>query len=325
MRGKDLLYGLNFIDDDLVEEAAQDGQPAYFMGNAAGSVTSGAEKGSAKAAVNEINSKVGSRRRLITAAACFLAALCVTAAVYQTDINDILSYKSGSSGHLNETAGSMQDNGTVFGDIDGVSEDEDSMNGAASEESEKNADKDFFKYDADDVAFSESKDFSGVNKKELQNDTNMKNDASSPAAGNTNDIENDAASSSDVSDSLHDNSPEATEPEYPFQSGGDAAASGGSSSQSGAGNSSADSENIGADKSGDAAAVFDSSDSAELIEYLSALKYSQKAYNSDYEHTATAPDGTVYGINLSEGFVCSDGKKAILTAEQVKEIRSLIN
>lgn len=325
MRGKDLLYGLNFIDDDLVEEASQDGQPVCFRGNAAGSGTTDAEKGSVKAAANAINLKVGSRRRLITAAACFMAALCVTASISQTSINDMLNYNSGSSDSLNETAGSMQDSGTVFGDIDGVSEDEDSMNGAVSEESEKNAAEDAEERAFADIDLADSIGFSDVNKKELQNYNNIKNDAYSPAAGNTNDLENDAASSAGVSDSRMDSSSETSEPSYPFESDSNAAASGGSNSQSGAGNSGSGSENTGVDKSGDAAAVFDSLDSAELIEYLSALKYSQKAYNSNYEHTVTAPDGTVYSINLSEGFVCSDGKKAVLTTEQVKEIRSLIN
>ncbi len=118
MRGKDLLYGLSFIDDDLVEEAGNNELHMCFGENTYSGISEDVGNIFNETAANGINNKRSRRRRLISAA-CFIMAVGA-AAVSQIDMNDILFADKDIP--VNESSGNSLENGTDFDGLENGAE-----------------------------------------------------------------------------------------------------------------------------------------------------------------------------------------------------------
>lgn len=308
MRGKDLLYGLSFIDDDLVEEAGNNELHMCFVENTDDRISEDAGNISNETAANGINNKRSRRRRLISAA-CFIMAVGA-AAVSQIDMNDILFADKDIP--VNESSGNSLENGTDFDGLENGAEYSDADEGESSSVNAGKQEGVGSGSQASNDRYLES----GYEENYKKNDVeqNYSGSISSEISPETADeAENSASSGSCVS-----------APSNSADSGAGGAQSGGSGGSGGdsAANSGEDAANGG--NAGENTAIYDSEGSFELVKYLSELEYSQKAYKGDAEYTVTAKNGTIYEINLSAGFVRNGEKQAELTEEQIQEIRSLI-
>lgn len=303
MRGKDLLYGLSFIDDDLVEEAGDNKRHMCFGENTDSGISEDAGNIFNETAANGINNKRSRRRRLISAA-CFIMAVGA-AAVSQIDMNDILFADKDIP--VNESSGNSLENGTDFDGLENGAEYSDADAGDSSSVNE-NINKEESAGSGSQASNDRYLD-SGYEENYKKNDggQNYSGSISSEISPETADeAENSESSGSGVSEPSSSTDPGAGGAQSGGSggSGGDSAANGGNA--------------------GENPAIYDSAGSSELVKYLAGLEYSQKAYKGDAEYTVTAKNGTIYEINLSAGLVRNGEKQAELTEEQIQEIRSLI-
>ena len=329
MRGKDLLHDLSFIDDDLVQEAASDEMPECFKkGNKAGKGANDANAGS--------RSRQRSRRRLIAMAACLMLAVGVTAGLSQMDmwswINTGRSSDSGAHDKLQAGApyNDELDAGTASGASDDTYKESDTADASAAD---GGAD---VNEDAADRAYDQN---AGVNSSnEAQKENSGKKYAAGTSSGSSSSgSRHDAgimpggsgsadggANGSDASDMpVMSPSPGASGSENSSDENSDGADYGNAGSDMAAGNASSGSG--GSAANGSQAAGNSVITSNELADYLSRLEYSGSMSSAGSEYTVSGGDGTVYYINLTEGFARTANGEAKLTANQVKHIKNVMS
>lgn len=322
MRGKDLLYDLSFIDDDIVQEAASDEIPECFKkGDKAGKDTNAATR-----------AKQRSRRRLIAMAACLILAVGVTAGLSQTDmwswINTGDNADSGAHDQIRDEASGAPDeeNGDeiLMGASDAGSDTENAEDpgsaGGAGAVTDGNADS--------------TKKYSGSQKEHT--DGKGSSEASSTKNGSSSGDKYDAAvlpgsGSADAGYGSWDDradtpvmSPNPGASDEDGNSGSsESTAAGGAPDTNGAGGSSS-SGSGGSSNSNDAASNASVITSQELADYLAGLDYTGTVSGSCAEYIVSSGSGTVYYVNLTEGSVRTADGEAKLTAEQIQYIRSVM-
>ena len=326
MRGKDLLYDLSFIDDDLIQEAASDEMPECFKkGNKAG-------KG-----INDVNavsrSRQRSRRRLIAMAACLMLAVGVTAGLSQTDMWPWINMgNSVNGGAHDDTAGAPDkgngddkllvrapnDSSDLEASEDAVSEDVDgSSAGGAGAVTDGNTDS-AKKYSGSQKEYAGSQGSSGASSIKNGNSIGDKYDAAVlPGSGSTDagyGAGDDRADTSVMSPGPGAADEEGNSGSTAAGSAPDTNGSGGSSSSGGGGSS----------NSNDAASNASVITSQKLADYLAGLDYTGTVSGSDAEYIVSSGSGAVYYVNLTEGSVRTADGEAKLTAAQIQYIRSVM-
>lgn len=329
MRGKDLLYDLSFIDDDLIQEAASDEMPECFKkGNKAG-------KG-----INDVNavsrSRQRSRRRLIAMAACLMLAVGVTAGLSQTDMWPWINMgNSVNGGAHDDTVGAPDkgngddkllvrapnDSSDLEASEDAVSEDVDgSSAGGAGAVTDGNTDS-AKKYSGSQKEYAGSQGSSGASSIKNGKSTGDKYDAAVlPGSGST-----DAgygAGDDRADTSVMSPGPGAEDEDGNSGSSGSTAA-GGAPDTNGSGGSSS-SGGGGSSNSNDAALNASVITSQKLADYLAGLDYTGTVSGSDAEYIVSSGSGAVYYVNLTEGSVRTADGEAKLTAAQIQYIRSVM-
>ena len=329
MRGKDLLYDLSFIDDDLIQEAASDEMPECFKkGNKAG-------KG-----INDVNavsrSRQRSRRRLIAMAACLMLAVGVTAGLSQTDMWPWINMgNSVNGGAHDDTAGAPDkgngddkllvrepnDSSDLEASEDAVSEDVDgSSAGGAGAVTDGNTDS-AKKYSGSQKEYAGSQGGSGASSIKNGNSTGDKYDAAVlPGSGST-----DAgygAGDDRADTSVMSPGPGAADEDGNSGSSGSTAAGGAPDTNASGGSSS--SGGGGSSNSNDAASNASVITSQKLADYLAGLDYTGTVSGSEAEYIVSSGSGAVYYVNLTEGSVRTADGEAKLTAAQIQYIRSVM-
>lgn len=294
MRGKDLLYDLNFIDEDLIEEAGADEMPECFKKINKISVLSG---------TGGVGSKKSSRQRLMAAAACLMLAVGVTAAVSQTDLFGMLDTGSdtGISNELNDTdaSASCEDDGL----LSGTAEDEESAadssvteNASASDAAEAADSREASDSDSAEKAFAEdskSSDAKAASGQSAQAEPDQKENQSSGYASEGF-MDESSAEANSAPDEIIVASPNPNA---------------GSSGSYGSSNSSGAKEIIG---------------SAELTSYLGGLDYSEAVSSMQEEYIIFGADGITYYVNLTEGIAENSAGMTVLTEEQKASIAEML-
>ena len=330
MRGKDLLYDLSFIDDDLVQEAASDEMPECFKkGNKAGKDTNDVNAGS--------RSRQRSRRRLIAMAACLMLAVGVTAGLSQTDMWSWINMGNSASGGAHDDTvgapdkgngddrllvGAPNDSSDLEASEDAVSEDVDgSSAGGAGAVTDGNTDS-TKKYSGSQKEYAGSKGSSGDSStKNDNNSTGDKYDAAVlPGSGSTDagygagDNRADTPVMSPGPGAADENKNSGSSESTAAGGAPDTNGSGGSSSSGGGGSS----------NSNDAASNAGVITSQKLADYLAGLDYTGTVSGSDSEYIVSSGSGAVYYVNLTEGSVRTADGEAKLTAAQIQYIRSVM-
>ena len=329
MRGKDLLYDLSFIDDDLIQEAASDEMPECFKkGNKAG-------KG-----INDVNavsrSRQRSRRRLIAMAACLMLAVGVTAGLSQTDMWPWINMGNSVNGGAHDDTAGVPDKGNgddkllvrapndssdLEASEDAVSEDVDgSSAGGAGAVTDGNTDS-AKKYSGSQKEYAGCQGSSGASSIKNGNSTGDKYDAAVlPGSGSTDagyGAGDDRADTSVMSPGTG-----AADEDGNSGSSGSTAA-GGAPDTNGSGGSSS-SGGGGSSNSNDAASNASVITSQKLADYLAGLDYTGTVSGSDAEYIVSSGSGAVYYVNLTEGSVRTADGEAKLTAAQIQYIRSVM-
>lgn len=331
MRGKDLLYDLSFIDDDIVQEAAAEETPECF------------KKGdkSRKDGAGSAVTRKRSRQRLIAAAACLMLAVGVTAAVSQTDLFGMLD--RGTS----ETVGNDAENAQagIYNGSDSAA-DKGGLTADAPDGGENDAASGYVAQDQRADAAGEA-DQGSTLKKEAAASGSASNGSSGTSASANNKKNNEAASSgrADSSNSsdqmvgsgLQSGTGESSSNDAPVMSPAPDLSEGAPGSDLGASGvgraddtlndaapsaPSAGSSGGGGGSSASAAQIINSS---ELASYLRALDYTGSISAVSAEYTVVDPTyGSSYYVNLTEGFARSAVGQAKLTEAQKAHINQLI-
>ena len=329
MRGKDLLYDLSFIDDDLVQEAASDEMPECFKkGNKAGKGT------------NDVNaasrSKQRSRRRLIAMATCLMLAVGVTAGLSQTDMWPWINMENSVSNETHDDTAGAPDKGNdddkllvrapddssdLEASEDAVSEDVDgSSAGGAGAVTDGNTDSNK-KYSGSQKEYASSKGSSGASSTKNDSSTGDKYDAAVlPGSGST-----DAGygAGDDRADTPVMSPAPGAADEDRNSGSSESTAAGGAPDTNGSGGSSS-SGGGGSSNSNDAASNAGVITSQKLADYLAGLDYTGTVSGSDAEYIVSSGSGAVYYVNLTEGSVRTADGEAKLTAAQIQYIRSVM-
>ena len=329
MRGKDLLHDLSFIDDDLVQEAASDEMPECFKkGNKAGKGANDANAGS--------RSRQRSRRRLIAMAACLMLAVGVTAGLSQTDMwSWIHTGESSDSGaHDKLQAGAPYDDELDAGTVSGASDDtykkSDTADASAADGgvdvNEDTADRAYDKNTGVNSSNEAQKENSGkkyaAGRPSESSSSGSRHDAGIMPGGSGS--SNSGANGSDASDiPVMSPSPGASDSENSSDVNHDSEDAGDAEYDTSAGNASSGSG--GGAANGSQAAGNSVITSDELSAYLSGLEYSGSLSSAGSEYTVSGGNGTVYYINLTEGFARTANGEAKLTADQVKHIKNVMS
>lgn len=334
MRGKDLLYDLSFIDDDIVQEAASDEMPECFKkGDKAGKDTIGSNGTNVG-----MRSKQRSRRRLIAMAACLMLAVGVTAGLSQTDMwSWINTGKSADVGEYDEMP-----NDTAGAPDKGNGDDELLM-GASDDSSDVEASEDSISEDANESsALSANRENSAGSNNSQKEDSGKKysysgsSSSSNENASSENSYDaailpgsgasgNNYGSTGDVQDTpVMSPGPGASDDESSGADTSDSTAGGGAP-DAGDTNDSSAAGGGGSSNSNDSAASGSSVIvSNELADYLSGLKYTDTFSNAGVEYTVSSGSGAVYYVNLTEGFARTADGETKLTAAQIEHIKAVM-
>ncbi len=318
MRGKDLLYDLSFIDDDIVQEAASDEMPECFKkGDKAGKGSNGAN-----GANDGMRSKQRSRRRLIAMAACLMLAVGVTAGLSQTDMwswintggsanvgehdersNDTAGAPDNGNGDDELLMGASSDSGDVETSEDSISEDSDESSAVTSGSADSTQ-----KYS------SPQKEHTGI-KNGSENSGDKYDAAILPGSG-----------SSDTGYGAGDDMAD-TPVMTPNPGASDENGSNGDSESTAAGGA-PDANGAGGSSSGGGGGSSDSNASVitsyKLTDYLAGLDYTGAISDSGVEYIISSGSGAVYYVNLTEGFSRNADGEAKLTAAQIQYIKSVM-
>lgn len=282
MRGKDLLYDLSFIDDDIVQEAGSDEMPECFnKGNKAGNGMNSTNV--------ESRSRQRSRCRLIAMAACLMLAVGVTAGISQTDMWSWIN--------VEEHDGSGEQSEPLLG----ASDTDDSENSFASEDAEASGD-------------SESPDGGSM--------YGMSGDSGGVSAGGAGAVSDSRESSS----ASHDAQKKAVTGSKYDTGNGSQESSTEKNTDAGSDNSENTQDMIVMSPNPWAADGNEGSviTSRELADYLSKLEYTGTVSNAEIEYTVSSGSGTVYYLNLTEGFARTDVGEAKLTSDQIEYIKTVM-
>lgn len=330
MRGKDLLYDLSFIDDDIVQEAASDEVPECFKkGDKAGKSSNGDSGTNAR-----MRSKQRSRRRLIAMAACLMLAVGVTAGLSQTNMWSWIN--TGNPANVGEH--DERSNDTAGAPDNGNGEDELLM-GAPDDGKLEAADDSANEDTAGSSALSVNNENGAGSNNSQKEDSGKKYSYGSAATGNSSSENsydasilpgsgasgNNYDSNGDMQDTpVMSPAPGASDEE---SSSADASGSmaGGGAPDAGDANGGSESGGGGSSNSNDSAASGSSVIvSQELAGYLSGLKYTGTFSNAGVEYTVNSGSGAVYYVNLTEGFARNADGEAKLTAAQMQYIKSVM-
>lgn len=326
MRGKDLLYDLSFIDDDIVQEAAAEETPECFKKG---------DKSRKDGAVSAVTKK-RSRQRLMAAAACLMLAVGVTAAVSQTELFGILD--RGTSETIDSDAEHAQ---SGMDDGSSSSADQEDLMAGMADSGENDTDLGYGAEDQRSDAVGESDQSSALKKEAVasggasngssgasENESNRKNNeaVSSGRADNSNDqtagngLQNGMGESSANDSLVMSPAPDLSE----SAAGSNAGASSGSGGDT-LGDAAPSSPSAGASGGGSSASAAQIISSPELASYLRALEYSGAISNGSAEYTVVdLSDGSAYYVNLTEGFARSAVGQAKLTEAQKAHIKQLL-
>lgn len=319
MRGKDLLYDLSFIDDDIVQEAGSDEMPECFKkGNKAANGIKSTNAGS--------RGKQRSRRRLIAMAACLMLAVGVTAGISQTDMWSWISMEDhNGDGELGEPVLGASDT-----DASGNSD-------SAKDASDSNSEN--ISGESCDVADSTDEGGSGVSAggagavSDSRNSSSLGHAAQKKTEANS---KHNAGNGSTEGSTGKENDTDADTPENtqdmivmspnPWASDGDeGSADSSESTAAGGAQGMPGSEGIGSSNSGENSSSESSViNSQELVDYLSGLQYTCNVGSEGIEYTVNSGNGTVYYLNLTENFARTDTGETKLTSDQIEYIKNIM-
>lgn len=328
MRGKDLLYDLSFIDDDIVQEAVAEEMPECFKKG------DKSRKDGARSAVV----KKRSRQRLMAAAACLMLAVGVTAAVSQTDLLGILDRRTPETvSNDAEHAQSGMDSGSE------ADTDQDSLMAGAEDSSENDAALGYVDEDQLADAAGEADQGSALKKAPISGGASYRSSGASESHK-----ENNGAASSGRADScnssgqmsgneLQSGAAEGPKKDAPVMGiapdlsesapGSDVGASSGSGGDT-LNDAATSDTSTGANNGvggGSSASAVQIISSPELASYLRDLKYSSAISNGSAEYAVVDPaDEIVYYVNLTEGFARSTVGQAKLTDAEKTHIKQLL-
>ena len=321
MRGKDLLYDLSFIDDDIVQEAAAEETPECFK---KGEKSGNDGAGSAVA-------KKRSRQRLIAAAACLMLAVGVTAAVSQTDLFGILD--RGTS----ETVGNDAEHAQVGTDNESSSAaDQDNLTADAAASGENGADDKIVDAagEADkgsalkkEATPSGGASYGSSGASESYKENNGSASSSRADSGSSDQMVGSGVQSGAAEGSKYDAPVMSPMPDLSESApGSDAGASPGNGDDTlGDTATSAPSSGASSGGGGSSASAAQIISSPELASYLRALDYTGGISAGSAEYTVVdQTDGSAYYVNLTEGFARSAVGQVKLTEAQKAHIKQLL-